>query len=631
MLSHKRAALFAAGLAVLVLGPALAPAQTCPLPLADQRKAVEAFRALMPVFQHPRCANCHGALSAFTADTRHEGGVMAETKKMTDPFTGNVEIELRAPHPNEQRQICVECHDAAGGEWRQEERGQKQWAGQPAQEICRRFKFLDILGDPNSPTRLLTHFQTDPLVLQGFAGRSGGASLRNCPGDPGCMAVSHADFLAAAQAWLAAMQATGGSWQGDEDCGCKPPEVEESVVLVIDVSGSMNDEGKILAAQEAARRTITELLAGTPPKIEFGILPYSGSCSTEFPFTPFSQDVKGLSDVVGGLSAGGGTPMTPALYQARRRIWNDGYGKSGKIILLTDGANDCSGSPVEAAKRIFQRIEDDVPTQPRQGSLEPVRGFASLFLPGRAIAAQDPLAPAGSPAAGMAVAGAAPVDPRRMQMPVTVSTIGFHVSDEQQAVLDSVAAAGGGISLRAENAGQLAAAFQRAVGGGGTVVAPGGGGGGSTRSQRPGASAIALFLLGLTALALLVAIVVARSRRGAGAPPTPAWAPAPPRSSARPGQVIQLTIEVLAPGAPPRTVAFHKAPVSIGRSSDNDLVLDDPEVSRRHARVVVSDGGLWIEDAGSTGGMEVDGRRVERAELRRGARIGLGKSELRVL
>lgn len=43
----------------------------------DNDKAVAAFDRLLPVFQSPRCANCHGAIDVFeVAQTnRHPGGV----------------------------------------------------------------------------------------------------------------------------------------------------------------------------------------------------------------------------------------------------------------------------------------------------------------------------------------------------------------------------------------------------------------------------------------------------------------------------------------------------------------------------------------------------------------------------
>jgi pSer/pThr/pTyr-binding forkhead associated (FHA) protein len=46
----------------------------------------------------------------------------------------------------------------------------------------------------------------------------------------------------------------------------------------------------------------------------------------------------------------------------------------------------------------------------------------------------------------------------------------------------------------------------------------------------------------------------------------------------------------------------------IGRADDCDIHLDDPFVSRRHARVISADVGTAIEDLGSSNGVYVNGR-----------------------
>jgi ABC transport system ATP-binding/permease protein len=47
----------------------------------------------------------------------------------------------------------------------------------------------------------------------------------------------------------------------------------------------------------------------------------------------------------------------------------------------------------------------------------------------------------------------------------------------------------------------------------------------------------------------------------------------------------------------------------IGRGHDCDVRLDDPLVSRRHARLLASEIGTGIEDLGSSNGLYVNGRR----------------------
>src|SRR4051812_47646299 len=72
--------------------------------------------------------------------------------------------------------------------------------------------------------------------------------------------------------------------------------------------------------------------------------------------------------------------------------------------------------------------------------------------------------------------------------------------------------------------------------------------------------------------------------------------------------------------------------LTIGRARTNALWLDDPTVSRRHARIVgpVSGRPPSVEDAGSTHGTFLDGMRVTAATpLRDGAEIRLGDRRLR--
>ena len=69
----------------------------------------------------------------------------------------------------------------------------------------------------------------------------------------------------------------------------------------------------------------------------------------------------------------------------------------------------------------------------------------------------------------------------------------------------------------------------------------------------------------------------------------------------------------------------------VGRAPDCDVVLADPAVSARHARVTVDDGRAVLEDLASLNGCRLDERRVFAAELPAGAMLRLGGTELQVL
>ncbi len=58
--------------------------------------------------------------------------------------------------------------------------------------------------------------------------------------------------------------------------------------------------------------------------------------------------------------------------------------------------------------------------------------------------------------------------------------------------------------------------------------------------------------------------------------------------------------------------------VSIGRNPDNDLVLDDPRTSRRHAQIIARHSRHILIDLDSTGGTFVNGQRITKQVLRPG-------------
>lgn len=69
----------------------------------------------------------------------------------------------------------------------------------------------------------------------------------------------------------------------------------------------------------------------------------------------------------------------------------------------------------------------------------------------------------------------------------------------------------------------------------------------------------------------------------------------------------------------------------IGRDADCDIILDTREVSRRHARVLVSGDRVGIEDLGSTNGLKVRGRQVPRVRLDPGQVVVLGDRTLMLI
>lgn len=74
-------------------------------------------------------------------------------------------------------------------------------------------------------------------------------------------------------------------------------------------------------------------------------------------------------------------------------------------------------------------------------------------------------------------------------------------------------------------------------------------------------------------------------------------------------------------------IELQKRSFVLGRDPAGDIVVDDAEVSRRHARLIAQSGGYTIEDLGSTNGTFVDGQRIRSVvPLRPGASVRLGET-----
>jgi hypothetical protein len=68
----------------------------------------------------------------------------------------------------------------------------------------------------------------------------------------------------------------------------------------------------------------------------------------------------------------------------------------------------------------------------------------------------------------------------------------------------------------------------------------------------------------------------------------------------------------------------------VGRHHACDIVLEDPTVSRRHARLCFRDGGWILQDLDSTNGSRVNDIRVVRCRLQPGDHVSLGDHALQV-
>ncbi|MGW5866103.1 FhaA domain-containing protein [Streptomyces sp. NPDC055239] len=128
-------------------------------------------------------------------------------------------------------------------------------------------------------------------------------------------------------------------------------------------------------------------------------------------------------------------------------------------------------------------------------------------------------------------------------------------------------------------------------------------------------------------------------------PPQPSSAPPPmpaaPPPGGRPGGASPAPSRPQGPGAGPLPGAqvrrwieingnrhqISRPTLVLGRSTDADVRIDDPGVSRRHCEIRTGTPST-IQDLGSTNGIVVDGQHTTRATLRDGSRIVVGQTTI---
>ncbi len=127
-------------------------------------------------------------------------------------------------------------------------------------------------------------------------------------------------------------------------------------------------------------------------------------------------------------------------------------------------------------------------------------------------------------------------------------------------------------------------------------------------------------------------------------PPMPHPASPPPQPSQPPPSRHEKTmvLGVMPAGAPPMAILivrsgpdmgfkFRIKPTgvaAVGRDLENEVVLDDPAASRRHAEIEFKDGAYVLTDLGSINGTLVNAERVTSRRLADGDRIVVGQNEI---
>ncbi len=134
------------------------------------------------------------------------------------------------------------------------------------------------------------------------------------------------------------------------------PRDQASVMLVLDVSGSMAASDVQPTRLGAAQHAAGNLVASLPSGAQVGVVAFSDRA---FVADPLSSDVTAAQRTLDGLSAGGGTAIGDGLNRAVDQLMQrpadaQGTRAPAVVVLLSDGESNAGQPPAPAAARAAQ-------------------------------------------------------------------------------------------------------------------------------------------------------------------------------------------------------------------------------------------------------------------------------------
>lgn len=141
---------------------------------------------------------------------------------------------------------------------------------------------------------------------------------------------------------------------------------KEKVLFIVDFSNSMNEALGSQKKIDVAIKTLTNILPKINPNIWLGMRVYGHkngftpyqSCTASELINPIQQqNNSNIKYALSGIQAKGWTPIT---YSLKKAVNSDFIGFQGKkrIILLSDGGENCDESPCDYAIELMKTRDD---------------------------------------------------------------------------------------------------------------------------------------------------------------------------------------------------------------------------------------------------------------------------------
>jgi len=141
-------------------------------------------------------------------------------------------------------------------------------------------------------------------------------------------------------------------------------------------------------------------------------------------------------------------------------------------------------------------------------------------------------------------------------------------------------------------------------------VISGGGGGGMAKTSGFRGDLILLLGMLFACLALAYAVLWARNR------------------GRKEAVKVQANLKVIFKDGTTLVFPVRESRISIGRDSSNSLVIDDQQVSSRHAELFVLNGSFFLRDLQSSNGTRLNGNNISESPIYLGDEIYIGNTKL---
>jgi hypothetical protein len=177
----------------------------CPLSEEQVKKSIDAFGKIVPTLtQEPRCVNCHGGVDPFASPTNHGGDTVDPS---TDCDTCHSEMPAKSGGAPSKWRLATQAHF---------------FKGKDAKTLCKQMRdvfkqgadFVGHLIDDNGNSKF-----TEVAFLGTRGLNEVGRDLVEHYKDEPPQGITQGGLINLANQWI---DAQGGEFKGDVDCGCEP-------------------------------------------------------------------------------------------------------------------------------------------------------------------------------------------------------------------------------------------------------------------------------------------------------------------------------------------------------------------------------------------------------------------------